>query len=1072
MIKIFLKVILMSSSYNFKDNLAIDNNKYLKWLDVTGTSRSNVICLDNNNNLNINSDFGNIYLNTNLKYTFIDSDTLFSNNIGIGFFSTENVHSAVSIRKNDFISSNSNNGYLGITGDTNLSETSRIILYGSDNGINSSQLRFYAGNNTNGSIRMYTGQDSLKFQILQNGTSTFMPNGTTSRLIIEDQLLTATNDIIITSSTQSHNASSGCLRLEGGIGIKGNLYVDGTISLNNATGNINFDSTQVSTSYTTGAIFLSGGLGISTTVNSSSQSAGGALSIAGGAAIGKDAYIGGKLIVKSTDIPISSQTGSFVLYGGMGINGPMFSRSDNSPQINIAPITDGTETAINFYYSNNFSNTSNASWKIGHNINNTNGSFSIYNSNLYNVLTCTSNGNIGFLTTTPLNTLQLGSGNNFSISSNTNNKSIIGTKETSNPNDTENTRIVLNGNLNSNSAGSIEYFSTGGDHTWYSKNTSLMTLTSTGNFTILNETNSSSVLDGGSFTVMGGASFGKDVWIGGTLNIGGGSISGGAGSSTSFSYLTVTSLDEAINGSTGSLISLGGITIQCSTDSSSITNGGSFLTLGGASIKKSLYVGGPILQIPSGDISSRPNNPQNGQIRYNTETSQFEGYGPGNAWGSLGGVVDIAQTTKILASSTPSVTDGNLYFYTVGSERMRVNSSGNIGIGTTSPIYTLDINGSLYSNIGITTASLCVSGQKLKVPTGDIASRPINAQNGLIRYNTETSQFEGYGPGGAWGSLGGVVDIAQTTKILPSETPSVTDGNLYFYTVGSERMRVNSSGNIGIGTTSPTSLLYVNGSTNIIGNFNASSEVNTLGNLYTINSNVGINMQNPNYTLDVNGTAHISSNLYIDGNINTSAMTSSTFSYMTITATDESINSFSGGLISFGGITIQATKNAESTTNGGSFLTLGGASIGKNLFVGNSIYIQSTENATGVGTGGSLTVLGGASISKDVFIGGTVTSSSDIRLKKDIEPFKKEHELFLEKIEELQTIKYNYIYDENSDQKHVGFIAQEFVNVFPELLRCNPGGFYSLDYQKMTVVLLECIKELKEKVDLLSKKYL
>jgi hypothetical protein len=153
-------------------------------------------------------------------------------------------------------------------------------------------------------------------------------------------------------------------------------------------------------------------------------------------------------------------------------------------------------------------------------------------------------------------------------------------------------------------------------------------------------------------------------------------------------------------------------------------------------------------------------------------------------------------------------------------------------------------------------------------------------------------------------------------------------------------------------------------------------------------------------------------------------------------------------------------------------LTLGGASIGKDLFVGNSIYIQSTENATGVGTGGSLTVLGGASISKDVFIGGTVTSSSDIRLKKDIEPFKKEHELFLEKIEELQTIKYNYIYDENSNQKHVGFIAQEFVNVFPELLRCNPGGFYSLDYQKMTVVLLECIKELKEKVDLLSKKYL
>ena len=153
---------------------------------------------------------------------------------------------------------------------------------------------------------------------LWNVTKALVSSFTPKRAVLKTGIIfvssTSTNDILITSSTQSYNASSGCLRLEGGIGIKGNLYVDGTISLNNATGNINFDSTQISTSYTTGAIFLSGGLGISTTVNSSSASAGGALSIAGGVAIGKDTYVGGKLIVKSTDIPISSQTGSFVLH--------------------------------------------------------------------------------------------------------------------------------------------------------------------------------------------------------------------------------------------------------------------------------------------------------------------------------------------------------------------------------------------------------------------------------------------------------------------------------------------------------------------------------------------------------------------------------------------------------------------------------------------------------------------------------------------------------------------------------------------------------------------------------------
>ena len=268
---------------------------------------------------------------------------------------------------------------------------------------------------------------------------------------------------------------------------------------------------------------------------------------------------------------------------------------------------------------------------------------------------------------------------------------------------------------------------------------------------------------------------------------------------------------------------------------------GASLLSGNVTIGSNLTINGPSMKIPVGDIATRPAVPEAGHVRYNTETSQFEGYGPGSAWGSLGGVVDIAQSTKILASATPSTTDGNLYFYTVGSERMRVNSVGNIGIGTSSPNYLLDIAGTLGASIGITTGSLNVTGAStlrgnltvdgpgLRVPTGNIATRPVVPEAGHVRYNTETSQFEGYGPGSAWGSLGGVVDIAQTTKILASESPSTTDGNLYFYTVGSERMRVNSAGNIGIGTSSPSFKLDINGT------FGASTSVST-GNLYASNS--------------------------------------------------------------------------------------------------------------------------------------------------------------------------------------------------------------------------------------------
>jgi hypothetical protein len=42
----------------------------------------------------------------------------------------------------------------------------------------------------------------------------------------------------------------------------------------------------------------------------------------------------------------------------------------------------------------------------------------------------------------------------------------------------------------------------------------------------------------------------------------------------------------------------------------------------------------------------------------------------------------------------------------------------------------------------------------LLIPKGTTAERPVAPVNGEIRYNTTTSQFEGY-QGGAWGQLGG-----------------------------------------------------------------------------------------------------------------------------------------------------------------------------------------------------------------------------------------------------------------------------------------------------------------------------
>lgn len=52
------------------------------------------------------------------------------------------------------------------------------------------------------------------------------------------------------------------------------------------------------------------------------------------------------------------------------------------------------------------------------------------------------------------------------------------------------------------------------------------------------------------------------------------------------------------------------------------------------------------------------------------------------------------------------------------------------------------------------TAYIDLAGTKaLKVPAGTTADRPT-AVNGMIRYNSDESEFEGYA-NGAWGAIGG-----------------------------------------------------------------------------------------------------------------------------------------------------------------------------------------------------------------------------------------------------------------------------------------------------------------------------
>lgn len=122
-----------------------------------------------------------------------------------------------------------------------------------------------------------------------------------------------------------------------------------------------------------------------------------------------------------------------------------------------------------------------------------------------------------------------------------------------------------------------------------------------GGLTVKSINNATNFGNGGALTVQGGASFGGDIYVTGEIN-------GSGSSSSTFAYLTLTSTDEALNQTSGSLVTFGGITIQATANSQSIENGGALLVLGGASIASDLYIGGNTIVYGYTDFYSQDDN--------------------------------------------------------------------------------------------------------------------------------------------------------------------------------------------------------------------------------------------------------------------------------------------------------------------------------------------------------------------------------------------------------------------------------------------------------------------------------
>jgi hypothetical protein len=236
------------------------------------------------------------------------------------------------------------------------------------------------------------------------------------------------------------------------------------------------------------------------------------------------------------------------------------------------------------------------------------------------------------------------------------------------------------------------------------------------------------------------------------------------------------------------------------------------------------------------------------------------------------------------ASYIQAVYDGGLDFYQNSVQRVRIQgSTGNVGIGTTSPSTKLHLSG---------------GDLRIENATAIIQTVSTTGTNAVYQYYSNTGGSLYIGKENSAGSLFGVdayASIIETTDAYP----------LVFLTNATEKMRITSAGRVGIGITSPATPLDVNGGAAGTGGWNRTATLTATFPTLIFNSNgtkwggiaydysaamrfwvnasnndiyattaimsitnagnVGIGLTNPSYKLDVTGTVNATGVIYGNG---------------------------------------------------------------------------------------------------------------------------------------------------------------------------------------------------------------
>lgn len=349
----------------------------------------------------------------------------------------------------------------------------------------------------------------------------------------------------------------------------------------------------------------------------------------------------------------------------------------------------------------------------------------------------------------------------------------------------------------------------------------------------------------------------------------------------------------------------------------------------------------------------------------------------------------LSGTLTAPAITSPSATA--LSIKSAGTTAMTIDTSQNVGIGTSSPSYSLHV------------------------------SRTGAAAQMAVQTNTTAAYV--------YSLYGSAVNTALISDATTSYLSAETNNALVLRTNATERMRIDSSGNVGIGTSSPSYKLQVSGSS-VVGRFESSNNTNVFAIAY--NGTIG-------GFLGANGT-----NLVFGNNAGSEAMRIDSSGNLLVGTT-----SASGKLtVSGGGNTFYATQTSASSYTG-IFNALNNS--------GTYYFVAWQANGTTVGSINS---------------NGTTTNyatSSDYRLKENIAPMTNG----LATIGALKPVIYNWVSDKSQGE---GFIAHELQEFIPlavtgEKDAVNEDGSINpqnVDYSKIVVHLVAAIQELSAKNDALE----